>query len=187
MAGVNEDNFLWIVIYHTAPTCHLQAWPLCTVTGTVGNFLRCSCQSKPSSGYYRRKSKAVEKRSIPLLPVLLLSCVLHIRCGSLLGLQVTMTYLYARLAGGLPSCLRKMRFLTGLFLLSFPCTSTIPAVVIQESLFMLSICSLLLFLGFACMKILFLPERVICCIFDMAPINSVSSTGVTFFFFLRVI
>lgn len=138
MAGVNEDNFLWIVIYHTAPTCHLQAWPLCTVTGTVGNFLRCSCQSKPSSGYYRRKSKAVEKRSIPLLPVLLLSCVLHIRCGSLLGLQVTMTYLSARLAGGLPSCLRKMRFLTGLFLLSFPCTSTIPAVVIQESLFMLS-------------------------------------------------
>lgn len=180
MAGVNGDNFLWIVIYRVVPdyvTFRLD--PSVLSQAQLAIFSDVLTRIKPPFGYNWRKSKAVGKRSILLLPVLLLS-----RVAPSWGCRWTITDLSARFtgAGSLPCCPRKMRFLTGLFLLIFPCPSTIPAVGIQESLSMLSRCSLLLFLGFACRKILFIPEGVICSVFVMAPINTISSAGVTYCF-----
>lgn len=138
MAGVNEDNFLWIMIYHAVPnyvTFRLDLSALSQAQWAI--FSDVPTRINPHLVIMEGKAKQWwreafhSSQSCCCCPV-----CLHIRCGS----RWTMTYLSARFpgAGGLPCCPRKMKFLTGLFVLSFLCASTIPALVIQESLSMLS-------------------------------------------------
>lgn len=147
MAGVNEDNVLWIVIYHAVPNyVTFRLDPSALSQAQLAIFSDVSTRINPHLVIMEGKANKWEREAFHSSQCCCPVC-LHIGCGSSLGLQLDNDLFVSKFCWSWRAALLPQEDEISNWAFSFVLSMFL---TIQESLSMLSSCFLLLLLGFAC-------------------------------------